>query len=45
MFNFSNIYKLIADDESLQSWLNILPGQLTEWQNEYHGDFERWLKP
>lgn len=44
MFNFSNIYKLIADDESLQSWLNILPGQLTEWQNEYHGDFERWLK-
>lgn len=44
MFNFSNIYKLLADDESLQSWLNILPGQLTEWQNESHGDFERWLK-
>ncbi|RQW61942.1 tRNA 5-methoxyuridine(34)/uridine 5-oxyacetic acid(34) synthase CmoB [Vibrio viridaestus] len=44
MFNFSNIYKLIAEDQALQPWLNILPGQLTAWQNEDHGDFERWLK-
>ncbi|MCE0496286.1 tRNA 5-methoxyuridine(34)/uridine 5-oxyacetic acid(34) synthase CmoB [Vibrio salinus] len=44
MFNFSDIYKLLADDECLQPWLTILPGQLTQWQNDSHGDFERWLK-
>ncbi|MDG3087705.1 tRNA 5-methoxyuridine(34)/uridine 5-oxyacetic acid(34) synthase CmoB [Vibrio hannami] len=44
MFNFSDIYKLIAQDTVLQPWLNILPQQLTDWQNAEHGDFERWLK-
>lgn len=44
MFNFSDFYKLIAQDTVLQPWLNILPQQLTDWQNAEHGDFERWLK-
>ncbi|MBU2895405.1 tRNA 5-methoxyuridine(34)/uridine 5-oxyacetic acid(34) synthase CmoB [Vibrio hepatarius] len=44
MFNFANFYKLIAADTRLQPWLNVLPQQLTDWQNAEHGDFGRWLK-
>lgn len=44
MFNFANFYKLIATDTRLQPWLNVLPQQLTDWQNSEHGDFGRWLK-
>lgn len=44
MFNFSDFYQLIARDTVLQPWLNILPQQLTDWQNAEHGDFERWLR-
>ncbi len=44
MFNFSDIYQLIAQDTRLQPWLNTLPQQLTDWQNAEHGDFNRWLK-
>ncbi len=44
MFNFGNFYQLIAQETRLQSWLNILPQQLTDWQNTPHGDFERWLR-
>jgi len=44
MFNFANFYQLIAQDIRLQPWLNVLPQQLTDWQNAEHGDFSRWLK-
>ena len=44
MFNFANVYQLIAQDTRLQPWLNILPQQLTDWQNAEHGDFDRWLR-
>jgi tRNA (mo5U34)-methyltransferase len=44
MFNFANFYQLIAQDTKLQPWLNILPQQLTDWQNAEHGDFDRWLR-
>ncbi|WP_102313442.1 tRNA 5-methoxyuridine(34)/uridine 5-oxyacetic acid(34) synthase CmoB [Vibrio cyclitrophicus] len=44
MFNFANFYQLIAQDTRLQPWLNILPQQLTDWQNAEHGDFDRWLR-
>ncbi|WP_086984513.1 tRNA 5-methoxyuridine(34)/uridine 5-oxyacetic acid(34) synthase CmoB [Vibrio aphrogenes] len=44
MFNFANFYQLIAQDQRLQPWLNVLPQQLTDWQNAEHGDFERWVK-
>ncbi|MGC9460945.1 tRNA 5-methoxyuridine(34)/uridine 5-oxyacetic acid(34) synthase CmoB [Vibrio genomosp. F10] len=44
MFDFANIYQLIANDDRLQPWLNTLPQQLTDWQNAEHGDFERWLR-
>ncbi|MEZ9655367.1 tRNA 5-methoxyuridine(34)/uridine 5-oxyacetic acid(34) synthase CmoB [Vibrio splendidus] len=44
MFNFANFYQLIAQDTRLQPWLNVLPQQLTDWQNAEHGDFDRWLR-
>ncbi|SHO56125.1 tRNA 5-methoxyuridine(34)/uridine 5-oxyacetic acid(34) synthase CmoB [Vibrio quintilis] len=44
MFDFANFYQLIAADPALQPWLNALPGKLTEWQNQAHGDSERWLR-
>ncbi|WP_264875876.1 tRNA 5-methoxyuridine(34)/uridine 5-oxyacetic acid(34) synthase CmoB [Vibrio agarivorans] len=44
MFNFANFYQLIAQDTRLQPWLNILPQQLTDWQNAEHGDFARWVR-
>ncbi|NVD06297.1 tRNA 5-methoxyuridine(34)/uridine 5-oxyacetic acid(34) synthase CmoB [Vibrio sp. JPW-9-11-11] len=44
MFNFANFYQLIAQDTRLQPWLNVLPQQLTDWQNAEHGDFSRWVK-
>lgn len=44
MFNFANFYQLIAQDTRLQPWLNILPQQLTDWQNAEHGDFDRWVR-
>ncbi len=44
MFNFANFYQLIAQDTRLQPWLNILPQQLSDWQNAEHGDFDRWLR-
>lgn len=44
MFNFANVYQLIAQDTRLQPWLNILPQQLTDWQQQQHGDLDRWLR-
>ncbi|MCK6261949.1 tRNA 5-methoxyuridine(34)/uridine 5-oxyacetic acid(34) synthase CmoB [Vibrio sp. ZSDE26] len=44
MFDFANIYQLLAKDDRLQPWLNTLPQQLTDWQNAEHGDFDRWLR-
>ncbi len=44
MFNFGNFYQLIAQETRLQAWLNVLPQQLTDWQNTPHGDVERWLR-
>lgn len=44
MFDFADIYQLIAKEPRLQSWLNVLPQQLTDWQNSEHGDFPRWMR-
>lgn len=44
MFNFASFYQLIALDTRLQPWLNVLPQQLTDWQNAEHGDFARWMR-
>lgn len=44
MFHFSEVYKIIADEPSLKSWLLTLPSQLTEWENKRHGDFEKWKR-
>lgn len=44
MINFANFYTLISQDTILQPWLNVLPQQLTDWQNAEHGDIERWTK-
>ncbi|MFC3023545.1 tRNA 5-methoxyuridine(34)/uridine 5-oxyacetic acid(34) synthase CmoB [Vibrio zhugei] len=44
MFNFGHIYQLLAQDTRLQSWLNVLPQQLDEWQSQSHGDLDRWLR-
>ncbi|AMG29628.1 tRNA 5-methoxyuridine(34)/uridine 5-oxyacetic acid(34) synthase CmoB [Grimontia hollisae] len=43
MFDFSDFYQLIAKNR-LQSWLNVLPAQLTEWQNQPHGDLPKWMR-
>lgn len=43
MFDFSNFYQLIAKNR-LQPWLNTLPSQLTDWQNQPHGDLARWCR-
>lgn len=44
MFNFASFYQLIANDALLQPWLNVLPQQLTQWQEDGHGDIDRWLR-
>ena len=44
MFNFARIYQLIAEDTRLQPWLNVLPQQLTDWQEQPHGDIARWFR-
>jgi tRNA (mo5U34)-methyltransferase len=44
MFNFANFYQLLANDALLQPWLNVLPLQLTQWQEAGHGDIDRWLR-
>jgi tRNA (mo5U34)-methyltransferase len=44
MFNFANVYQLLANDALLQPWLNVLPQQLTQWQEAGHGDIDRWLR-
>jgi tRNA (mo5U34)-methyltransferase len=43
MFNFANLYQIIAQKPLLQPWLNVLPQQLSDWQNSEHGDIERWI--
>ena len=43
MFNFANLYQIIAKEPLLQPWLNVLPQQLSDWQSSEHGDFERWI--
>lgn len=42
MLNFANVYQLLAQDTRLQPWLNVLPQQLTDWQEKAHGDMARW---
>lgn len=44
MFNFGNVYQLLAQDTRLQAWLNVLPQQLDDWQSQSHGDLDRWLR-
>ncbi len=44
MFDFGNVYSLLAQDTRLQPWLKILPQQLSDWQEQSHGDMDRWLR-
>ncbi|MBY8230354.1 tRNA 5-methoxyuridine(34)/uridine 5-oxyacetic acid(34) synthase CmoB [Vibrio fluvialis] len=44
MFDFGNVYSLLAQDTRLQPWLKILPQQLSDWQEQSHGDMGRWLR-
>ncbi|MFV0447311.1 MAG: tRNA 5-methoxyuridine(34)/uridine 5-oxyacetic acid(34) synthase CmoB [Vibrio sp.] len=44
MLNFANVYQLLAQDTRLQPWLNVLPQQLTDWQQQPHGDLDHWLR-
>jgi len=44
MLNFADVYQLLAQDTRLQPWLNVLPQQLTDWQQQPHGDLDRWLR-
>ncbi len=44
MFNFSKFYQVLAQDARYTHWLNTLPQQLTDWENQNHGDLERWLR-
>ncbi|WP_028025146.1 tRNA 5-methoxyuridine(34)/uridine 5-oxyacetic acid(34) synthase CmoB [Enterovibrio calviensis] len=43
MFDFSDFYQLIAKNR-LQNWLNVLPAQLAEWQDQPHGDMPKWMR-
>lgn len=41
---FNHFYQQIADSP-LSHWLEVLPGQIANWQKEQlHGDFNKWLK-
>ena len=41
---FNHFYQQIADS-LLSHWLEVLPGQIADWQKEQlHGDFNKWLK-
>ncbi|NKI74070.1 tRNA 5-methoxyuridine(34)/uridine 5-oxyacetic acid(34) synthase CmoB [Dickeya sp. CFBP 2040] len=43
MIDFSNFYQLIAKGP-LSHWLNTLPAQLSQWQQEsLHGEFKLWF--
>ncbi|MBD8512457.1 tRNA 5-methoxyuridine(34)/uridine 5-oxyacetic acid(34) synthase CmoB [Photobacterium sp. CAU 1568] len=44
MFSFSEFYRLLANDEQLRPWLNILPQQLSDWETAQHGDMARWVR-
>ena len=44
MISFNNFYQQIAGNR-LSHWLNTLPQQLTNWQQqELHGEFSHWVK-
>jgi len=44
MISFNNFYQQIAQNR-LSHWLNVLPAQLTHWQDkELHGEFKHWQK-
>lgn len=41
---FNEFYKEIADSP-LSHWLEVLPAQIANWQQEQlHGDFKKWVK-
>ncbi|WP_448212262.1 tRNA 5-methoxyuridine(34)/uridine 5-oxyacetic acid(34) synthase CmoB [Colwellia sp. MEBiC06753] len=41
---YNNFYQAIAANR-LSHWLNTLPAQLTDWQNNHlHGEFAQWQK-
>ncbi|MGC9421109.1 tRNA 5-methoxyuridine(34)/uridine 5-oxyacetic acid(34) synthase CmoB [Vibrio sp.] len=44
MFNFGPLYQRLAQDTRLQPWLDVLPKQLSDWQEKPHGDLDRWLR-
>ncbi|GAB6262114.1 tRNA 5-methoxyuridine(34)/uridine 5-oxyacetic acid(34) synthase CmoB [Photobacterium sp. R1] len=44
MFSFSEFYRLLANDEQLRPWLNVLPQQLSDWEAAQHGDMGRWIR-
>ena len=44
MSNFNKFYQTIASNR-LSHWLNTLPAQLTDWQNNHlHGEYAQWQK-
>lgn len=44
MISFNKFYQTIAANR-LSPWLNTLPAQLTQWNNEHlHGEFAQWQK-
>ena len=44
MISFNKFYQTIATNR-LSPWLNTLPAQLTQWNNEHlHGEFAQWQK-
>ncbi|SMY32824.1 tRNA (mo5U34)-methyltransferase [Photobacterium malacitanum] len=44
MFSFSAFYQLLAQHETLRPWLNTLPKQLSDWEQQEHGDMARWVR-
>lgn len=43
MIDFRPFYQQIATS-NLSSWLETLPLQLAQWQNEPHGEYAKWAK-
>ncbi len=44
MFTFAEFYQLLAQHETLRPWLNTLPKQLSDWEEQAHGDMGRWMR-
>ncbi|WP_438865283.1 tRNA 5-methoxyuridine(34)/uridine 5-oxyacetic acid(34) synthase CmoB [Neptunicella sp.] len=40
---FNSFYKILADSP-LHKWLEVLPGQIADWQQHQHGEFAKWQR-